>query len=232
MYGNFIAEGEKIAGELLKQDFIKIEKIFAVKSWLENLEPVSAKQNPEMQEISEQELKKISLLTTPNKVLLICKTPAPLLPDLPVRNELTLYLDGIQDPGNAGTILRIADWFGIRSVFFSPDSVESFHPKVVQASMGAFLRVNILETDLEMLFKNFPDLPVLGADISGNDIFKIEKPAEAIIVVGNEGKGISEKNRSLIKKFVSIPASGGGAESLNVAVAAGIICAVFRNKNR
>ena len=231
MYGNFIAEGEKIAGELLRQDFIKIEKIFAVKSWLENLEPAFAKQKPEIHEISEQELKKISLLTTPNKVLLICKTPTPLLSDLPLRNELTLYLDGIQDPGNAGTILRIADWFGIRSVFFSPDSVEPFHPKVVQASMGAFLRVNILETELEMLLKNFPDLPVLGADINGEDIFKIEKPAESVIVVGNEGKGISEKNRSLIKKFVSIPASGGGAESLNVAVATGIICAVFRNKN-
>lgn len=231
MYGNFIAEGEKIAGELLKQDFIKIEKIFAVKNWLENLEPAFAKQKPEIHEISEQELKKISLLTTPNKVLLICKTPTPLLSDLPLRNELTLYLDGIQDPGNAGTILRIADWFGIRSVFFSPDSVEPFHPKVVQASMGAFLRVNILETELEMLLKNFPDLPVLGADINGDDIFKIEKPAESVIVVGNEGKGISEKNRSLIKKFVSIPASGGGAESLNVAVATGIICAAFRNKN-
>ena len=143
-----------------------------------------------------------------------------------------LFLDGIQDPGNLGTILRIADWFGISRVFSSPDCVDPFNPKVVQATMGAFLRVSCIETTIDRLYQEYPGIPIYGEVMDGENVFHTSlKGANGIIVIGNEGSGISPEAERLLSHRISIPpAAHSGAESLNAAVATGILCAVFRNR--
>ena len=150
----------------------------------------------------------------------------------PTEESLSLYLDGIQDPGNMGTILRIADWFGVDCVFSSPDCVDPYNPKVIQATMGAFLRVSCIETTIERLHEEHPGLPIYGAVMDGENVFHANlKSKEGIIVIGNEGRGISSEAESLLSQRISIPpAAHSGAESLNAAVATGILCAVFRER--
>jgi TrmH family RNA methyltransferase len=178
-------------------------------------------------EVNESELKKISTLTTPNQVLMVVKQPSFELDFQAIRSDLSLYLDGIQDPGNMGTILRIADWFGIPYIFCSDTCVDIFNPKVVQATMGAFLRIKSKEIDLKELIE--ATTPVYGALLEGENLFQTERSKHGIIVIGNEGRGISDEVRALINRPILIPPHGVGAESLNAAVATGIICAVFRN---
>ncbi len=227
-YDNFIAEGDKIAYEILKSEKLILEGIFATSVWLEKYAPELKKHQAIIQEISDAELKKISTLTTPNQVLMIVKQPS-FEPDNQLLNkELVLYLDGIQDPGNMGTILRIADWFGIKNVFCSDTCVEVFNPKVIQATMGAFLRVNTKEIPLENLINE--TTPIYGALLEGENVFQKTLTTHGVIVIGNEGKGISETLLPLVNQPILIPPHGEGAESLNAAVATGIICAVFRSR--
>ena len=144
--------------------------------------------------------------------------------------ELVLVLDDIRDPGNMGTILRIADWFGIDWVFLSEGCVEVHNPKVVQSSMGAFLRVNTMKSTLKDLLKKTGEIPVMGTKLNGQSVFEMDIPQAAIVVVGNESKGISNANDSFLTHSISIPRDpSGGAESLNAAVATGIICARLKN---
>jgi len=210
----FIAEGTKLLHEILHSDF-KIKKIYALKEWLtenSNIKNVT--------EISEDDLKKISGLETPNKVLaLVCKKESNQIPDL--KNQITLVLDGIQDPGNLGTIIRTANWFGVKNIIASTDTANMYNPKVIQASMGAFTGVNIFYTDLKSFFEANKIL-VCGAVLDGENISTLKKINECLIIIGNEGKGIRDENYSFIQKKISIPKFG-NAESLNAAVAAGII---------
>ena len=227
-YDNFIAEGDKIAYEIIKSGKIEIEAIFATSNWILKYATELKKFQSILVEINEAELKKISTLTTPNQVLMILKQPSFEVENQSFNNDLVLYLDGIQDPGNMGTILRIADWFGINYVFCSDSCVDIFNPKVIQATMGAFLRVKTKEIPLENIINE--TTPIYGALLEGENLFQKTLSKHGVIVIGNEGKGINPTLLPMINNPILIPPHGEGAESLNAAVATGIICAVFRNK--
>lgn len=228
-YNKFIVEGEKIVGELIQQDVFVIEKIYALPEWLENNQLRNSYTFP-VEAISETELNKISALKTPNKVLAVVEMPA--TANIPtVLVDCALYLDGIQDPGNFGAILRIADWFGIRHVFCSPETADLFNPKVIQATMGAFLRVSVQVITLAELLQHQPQIQVYGALLNGQDVFQIQFQKPTLIVIGNEGNGIAAGNLPLIQHPITIsPGMGGGAESLNAAVATGIIAAIYSHQ--
>lgn len=219
-----------MAREILETDALEVEGIYALEAWIETNAQALRRFGDRVFKLSLTELEQISMLTTPNQALVVVRNPD-LKPDLQELSEgLGLYLDGIQDPGNAGAILRIADWFGIRQVLFAPGSIEIYHPKLVQASMGAILRINCAEVPLESLLSELPaGFPVYGAMMDGESIYTAPLTQHGIVVIGNEGNGISENTRQRLTRRISIPAApGGGAESLNAAIAAGIICAFFR----
>jgi len=229
LHNVFIVEGEKGVSELLKSS-LKPVKLFALSDWLNKNSIALTEQNIEWQEITEAELKKISDLVTPNQVLAIAELPET---DIPKANEfagMTLVLDGIRDPGNMGTIIRTADWFGIRTVICSNDSVDAFNPKVVQATMGSFARVSIFYTDLNDYLKNTAkDIPVFGALLEGPDITQKTFTRAGIILIGSESHGISKQlipyvNEPLHIPRISFPGSENKAESLNASIANGIIC--------
>jgi len=229
-YNKFVIEGEKMAIEVLQNQRIKIESVYALDSWIETNQALLKLHLDKVISIKEKELQKISSLTTANKVLLIAENIDNKLDNQLLTDDLSLYLNEIQDPGNMGTILRIADWFGISQVFYSKGCVEIYSPKVIQASMGAFLRVSFMEYELADLKSFAPKLPVYGTVLGGDNIFQTPIGKPAMIVVGNEGKGINADLDGLLTHKIMIPAhSPNGAESLNAAVATGIVCALFRN---
>ena len=212
--GLFIVEGKKLVKELLNSDY-KISKIYALQSWVDN-----NKTSINTIVVSDGELQKISNLQTANEVLVVVK-----IPDenalLKFESTITIALDGIQDPGNLGTIIRIADWFGISQIICSNDCVELYNPKVIQSTMGSFIRVNVNYADLKECL-NKTNIPIYGALLNGEDVTKMVKPKEGILLIGNESKGIRENILPLITNKISIKKMG-GAESLNAAVATGII---------
>lgn len=212
----FIAEGTKIIPELLQANFT-VKKIYALKNWIA-LHP----EIKDIVEVSESELRRISNFETPNNVLAVVQQKE-LMPVPDLRNNITLILDGIQDPGNLGTIVRTADWFGISNIIASNDTADIYNSKVVQATMGSIARVNIFYTDL-IKFLSGNIIPVYGAVLNGEDIAAIKKIYECFLVIGNESKGIREDVLPFIQKRIAIPRTG-GAESLNAAVATGIILA-------
>ena len=226
-YKTFICEGDKIVKELLQNQLFAIELICATPSWINQNQPLLNIAKDQLVQLSERDLKKVSNLSTPNQVLAVVKTPDFSF-DPVIETSLCLYLDDIRDPGNMGTILRIADWFGLSYVFASPQSVDFYNPKVIQSSMGAFLRVKHLQCELEELHQAYPQKKIYGADMKGQNIFKHPLDAAGLIIIGNEGGGISPASSQKIQEWIAIP-SGGGAESLNAAVATGIICACFKN---
>lgn len=218
----FAAEGPKLAEELLKGQRNEIKHIYATAKWLQNNPAVKAPAT----EISDIELGKISNLQTPNEVVVIAHQFVPA--DEPVlKDRLTIVLDGIQDPGNMGTIIRIADWFGIEQIICSDDCVEIYNPKVVQSTMGSILRVNCWYKHLHEWQPGI-NVPVFGALLKGKNIYAIGKVKEGLLVIGNESKGIREPFISKITHPVTIPKSG-HAESLNAAVATGIIVGCLVN---
>jgi len=215
----FIAEGPKLVEELLCSPKLIIKEIFAVKSWIENhpgLPPQVA-----VTEITHADLEKISQLVTPNNILALVQKLQPVSLLSPNEN-LTLALETIQDPGNLGTIIRIADWFGVRQVICSPDCADYYNSKVVQASMGSIARVNVLYTDLEKWIREYDDAVLFVTALDGEDIRKLGKVTGGIICIGNESKGISKRIMEISHKKISILGKG-GAESLNAAIATGII---------
>lgn len=234
-YNNFVAEGDKIAVEILEnaqsqtaKNQIEVEAIFALPQWLERNAHLIRPFQAITTEIDEATLKKISNFQTPNQVYIVLQQIDFQLDNNVIQNDLTLLLDGIQDPGNLGTILRIADWFGIKNVICSTTSVDIYNPKTIQSSMGAFLRVPTFRYDLMEFCRNFSDLPIYGAVLGGKNLFHTHISKKALIVIGNEGNGISDEMLEKLTHQIEIP-SNGGAESLNAAIATGIICAAFRN---
>lgn len=235
--GLFIAEGAKIVPELLSSE-IKVKQVFATSGFL-RANPIPA--HVERYEIGESELERISALTKANEVLAVCEIPQPVLDVNVLKNKLTLVLDDIKDPGNLGTIIRIADWFGIENIICSSETVDAFNPKVVQATMGSISRIHIHYTGL-VDFLSVQSAPLemksYGALLEGEDIYTQELSAEGFIVIGNESKGISENVQQLISNRLSIPSfshyksRSGEAESLNAAIAASIICSEFRRRGR
>lgn len=227
--GLFIAEGPKVVGDLLGH--IECHLIFATREWLE----AHSVEADEVIEVTQTELERISLLKTPRDVLAVFRRP---VSDDALRapaNELTLALDGVQDPGNLGTIIRIADWFGINHIFCSLDTADAFSPKTVMATMGAIARVQLHYLPLAELFEACgEDVPVYGTFLDGTNIYDQPLSSHGIIVMGNEGNGISPAvaegiNRRLF--IPSFPPERPTSESLNVAIATAITCAEFRRRN-
>jgi RNA methyltransferase, TrmH family len=213
--GVFVAEGPKVVQEFLESPNIKLEDLFFLKG--SNGFNGTA--------ISSIELEKISGLVTPNEVLAIFRKPVYDSIASP-EGKLSLALDSIQDPGNLGTILRTADWFGIEQVFCSLDTVDVFNAKVVQSTMGSIGRVQVIYTDLPALIAEYPGLPVYAATLDGDDLYTMERPSNGLIVIGNESRGVSEAVLSKATHKIFIPRKG-KAESLNASVAAAIILSEF-----
>ena len=212
--GLFLAEGPKLARELLNSDY-QVEKLYATEEWL-----AENKVDVEATVVTEIELGKMSTLQTPNEVLLMCRQKTDL--GEPVfKNKVSIVLDGLQDPGNLGTIIRIADWFGISQIIASEDTVEFYNPKVIQSTMGSFIRVKCWYRNLTEILSSI-NMPIYGALLKGQSINQISPLKEWILLIGNESKGIRETTLPFITKAVTIPRIG-QAESLNAAVATGIL---------
>jgi TrmH family RNA methyltransferase len=225
-HGLFIAEGIKSVTEFLHSDY-SVDTIFCTSAAIPKMGKLSRK--IKLQEVTETELKKISSLTTPQQALALIKTPErTTIESLSLANRFTLVLDGVQDPGNLGTIIRTADWFGFSTIICSNDTVDAYNPKVVQATMGSLSRINIYYNNLTEFF-NQTTLPIFAALLNGESIYQTDFGKEGLLVLGNEGKGISEEVRSLVNKAITIPKFG-QAESLNVAISAAIICSEIKRK--
>lgn len=215
--GVFVAEGPKLINELLSAR-LPLQELFAVKEWIEGqAQPLPTT----VTEISQGELERISQLQTPNQVLGIFKKPD-FSANKPLRNTVSLMLDTIQDPGNLGTIIRCADWFGISQVYCSVDCADAWNIKVVQATMGSIARVQVAYGSLEQWLEQVPGLPTYAAVLEGTDLRKQPPIKEGIIIIGNESKGISDAILARCSNRITIPRHG-QAESLNAAVATGII---------
>ncbi len=225
----FIVEGEKGVDELLNSKLHTL-KVYALHEWLDKNIVQLRKKNIEHAEITAEELKKVSDLVTPNRVLAVASIPAFDLPAPDSINSMMLALDSIRDPGNMGTILRTADWFGIRTILCSSDSVDLYNPKVIQATMGSFSRVQVYYIELLDFFKVLPaGTPVFGALLEGPDITNKTFSRPGIILIGSESHGIKNElipfvNEPLHIPHFSVPEVGNNAESLNASIANGIIC--------
>ena len=212
--GLFIVEGPKLVEELFSGEF-RIKKLYAVSEWMQNRDlPFEA------ETITDIELARISGLQTPNQVLAIVEQNQNKT-EPNYKSQLTLVLDDIQDPGNLGTIIRIADWFGIKQIVASENTVEMYNPKVIQSTMGSFIRVAFWYKNLTNFLQS-ASVPVYGASLQGKSIIGELTIHEGILVIGNEAKGISKDVLPYISYPITIPRLG-GAESLNAAVATGII---------
>lgn len=222
----FIVEGDKIATEWLKSGRL-VQMIVCVDDWVPAHAAIIQKhEEASLHIVPEFELEAITTLQTPNKVLLVVHTPDP--SPVAIKDEWCIALDGIQDPGNMGTIIRIADWFGINHIICSPDCVDIYNPKVVQSAMGGHLRVNIQTADLKDFIQN-TSLPVFAATLGGEDVYNTTPVHAGVLLIGNESKGISPELIALAKQQVTIPRAG-GAESLNAGVSAGILCALLKQR--
>jgi len=224
--GLFIVEGAKSLTEFIHSDYV-VQHIFHTPPAVAKLGKIP--QNIKSDEISEQDLKRISALKNPQGVLGLVQIPEyPPLTPVELQHGFHLVLDSIQDPGNLGTIIRTAEWFGFSRIICSADSVDAYNPKVVQASMGSLARMQIQYTDIETLIVNAP-VPVFGAVLDGSPLYETDFGTEGLIVLGNEGNGIREAVLSRIQHRVTIPKVG-RAESLNVAVSAALFCAELARK--
>ena len=227
--GVFIAEGHKLVGDLLGHFPCKL--IVALPNWLEKNPKVTA---DEIIEVTPDELSRASLLKTPQDVLAIFEQPHYETPTDIMKHSLCLALDDIQDPGNLGTIIRLADWFGIENIFCSHGTVDVYNPKVIQATMGALARVKLHYCDLVKLITSVKDIPIFGTFLDGNNIYGEDLSKNGLIIMGNEGNGVSKEVSKLINKKLYIPnypTSRVTSESLNVAIATAIVCAEFRRRS-
>jgi TrmH family RNA methyltransferase len=221
--GQFIAEGDKIVPELL-QEGVPVKEVYATAAWI-NLHAALLDRTADVRVtvVDEGVLKQLSALTTPNQALALLDIPGTTEVDLPsLKGTVSLALETIQDPGNLGTIIRIADWFGIRQIICSPDCVDAYNPKTIQATMGSIARVRVLESNIVALVQK-AEVPSYAATLYGRDIVEFPKLAEGIILIGNESRGLSDAVIAASTHKITIPRLG-GAESLNAGVATGIIC--------
>ena len=224
--GLFIAEGHKVVGDLLKAGYTP-KQLYATADWIA-ANPVDG-----AVEVNNDELTKLSLQQHPQQVLALFPIPQS-QPNLSTLNSnLSILLDNVQDPGNLGTIIRIADWFGIDTIFCSEGTVDARNPKVVQATMGSIARVHLIYTDTMQLLESLPkDFPVYGTFLDGENIYTQELSQQGLIVMGNEGNGISDAVRARVTHKLLIPDfhKGPTADSLNVAIATAITCSEFRRR--
>jgi len=224
----FLAEGNKLVADLLP--FFECEYLLAKASWLAMQGDIYAK---ELVVAEEGDIEKVSLLKSPQDVLAVFHRPEYVLDNESLKNELSLVLDGIQDPGNLGTIIRLADWFGINRVICSPDSADVYNPKTIQATMGAIARVKVFYISLPEWLSDMEGVPVYGTFLEGKNIYTESLSSSGLIVMGNEGNGVSAsvENRITHKLYIpNYPPESETTESLNVATATAIVCSEFRRK--
>ena len=225
----FVAEGHKLVGDLLGHFSCKL--LVATGSWLDIHPQVGA---DEVIEVTQEELTRASLQKTPQDVLAIFEQPEyPMNPEV-ISQSLCLALDDVQDPGNLGTIIRVADWFGIEHIFCSLGTVDVYNPKTIQATMGALARVKLHYCNLPSMIASLGDVPVYGTFLDGKNIYGEDLGTYGLIVMGNEGKGVSQEVADMVNKRLYIPnypPQRETSESLNVAMATGIVCAEFRRRD-
>jgi TrmH family RNA methyltransferase len=213
--GLFVVEGPKVVAELLAAD-CPFESIYATDEWT----------GPKTQTVSVEEMARMSHFPTPSPVLAVGRLIDRALEPAALNTGMTLMLDGVQDPGNVGTLIRIADWFGLDRVVLSPDSADLHSQKVINASMGSFARLPVFQAELAEALAGLT-APVLGCVLDGDSVHRLEPHPHAVVVVGSEGRGLSAPVLARVTERVTIPRHG-RAESLNAAVAAGIVCALLR----
>lgn len=228
--GLFIAEGPKVVEEFVHSD-IKITEIYGLADWINRNTALLNEKKCVYTVINEAELSRISGLQAPNEVLAVCEHPK--AKNIDTNARLFLYLDGIADPGNMGTIVRMAEWFGLSQVFMANESAEVFSPKVVQSSMGSVARISSFYLPLSKLIESTGKTAVWGAELSGENIYEVSLPEKCILVIGSESHGISEESKKLLTKSISIPsANTSKTESLNAAVATSVVLSeIFRKSN-
>jgi TrmH family RNA methyltransferase len=224
----FLAEGDKLVKDILP--YFECELLVAKPSWMAKQGDLRA---GELIAAEDNDIEKASLLKTPQSVIAVFRQPDYFLDKQELMQSLSLISDGVQDPGNLGTIVRIADWFGIKNIICSPDTADIFNPKTVQATMGAIARVKVFYTNLPELLTGLTGLPVYGAFLEGKNIYGETLNTTGLIVMGNEGKGVSRPVAEYISHKLYIPNYPPGtetSESLNVAAATAIICSEFRRR--
>lgn len=222
--GLFIAEGKKAVSELLNSP-LRLHSLYTT-------EDIFEAEREKITFVQENELKKISYLTTPQTVLAVFHIPEP---EEPGFSDLLLALDGVRDPGNLGTIIRLCDWFGVKQLICSKDTVDCYNPKVVQATMGSISRVSIHYVHLpDFLEQSGKDVPVYGAFMDGTNVYEGELSSRGILVMGNEANGISDAISAYISEKIAIPPFGTApeTESLNVATASAILLSEFRRRKK
>lgn len=230
--GVFMAEGNKLVADLLFA--FDSELIIAKPSWMATQGDIPAK---ELLIADEEEIQKASLLKAPQDVIAVFKQPRWKIEEVAPEQQLVLALDGIQDPGNLGTIIRIADWFGIEHLVCAMDTVDVFNPKVVQATMGSLARVKVHYTELEsyLTAQKEAGIPLYGTFLDGEDMYAKDLSSHGILVMGNEGNGVRPSIEVLVNEKLFIPnypPERETSESLNVAMATAIVCAEFRRRMR
>ena len=227
----FIAEGPKVVDEFLHSE-LKITEIYGLQNWVDKNLLLLKNKNCNYFIVSDAELSRISALQTPNEVIAVCQQPIYEVVNIDKQADLFLYLDNIADPGNMGTIIRMADWFGLKQIFCSDNCAEVFNPKVVQSTMGSVARMNFYIMSLVNACR-LVDAKAYGATLFGENIYTTNFLKKSMLVIGSESHGISDENIKLLSKQITIPqAKGGTTESLNAAVATSIILSeIFRQKN-
>lgn len=224
----FLAEGPKLVGDLLGHFHCRF--LVATAGWLSAHPHLQVE---DVTEVTEEELSRASLLKTPQQVLAVFEQPDRVLDTSVISCSLCIALDDVQDPGNLGTIIRLADWFGIEHIFCSPNTVDVYNPKTIQATMGGIARVKLHYTSLPALIRSLKDIPVYGTFLNGKNMYEQPLSAYGLIVMGNEGNGIGKEVEELINRKLYIPnypAERETSESLNVAIATAVVCAEFRRQ--
>jgi RNA methyltransferase, TrmH family len=220
----FFVEGSKNVTELLSSDY-DVQLLLYSEKFLKEVPDALKWEKAESHLVTQQILESIGSFQTNDSALAVAKIKPNKNPEI-LDNDLVIALDDVRDPGNLGTIIRIADWYGINNIILSNESADFYNPKVLQASMGSFTRINVFYTELNQYLKDL-NMPVFGAYLDGNNIHEINYPPAGVILMGNESMGISASLESLVSHRVTIPKFG-QAESLNVAVATAVICDNFR----
>lgn len=226
----FLAEGPKLIEELMPH--FQCVTLIATTDWLKACPRLRAN---ETIEVTPEELTRVSLLKNPQQVLAVFKQPEYCIEQSDIEHSLSLVLDDIQDPGNLGTIIRLADWFGIKDIICSPGSAEVFNPKVIQATMGGIARVKVHYTPLVPFLSGLPtNMPIYGTFLNGENIYTQQLTKRGVIIMGNEGNGINKEIETMVNRKLYIPnypPNKETSESLNVAIATAVVCAEFRRQN-
>lgn len=228
----FVAEGNKLVSDMLPHYSCPL--LIAKPCWMATQGDITT---DELIVAEDEDIRKASLLKSPQDVLAVFRIPSWKIEEADPQNELILMLDGIQDPGNLGTIIRLADWFGFEHIICSPDTVDVFNPKVVQSTMGALAHVKVHYTELGAYLEKQKErnIPIYGTFLEGEDIYERDLSGNGVVIMGNEGNGIRKELEEMVNEKLYVPSYPQGrstAESLNVAIATAVVCAEFRRRER